>query len=47
VKDLVARGANQSLVHTDFMVGAADVDVTGYSFDGTQIPLLKNGNWVI
>lgn len=47
VKDLVARGANQSLVHTDFMVGGADVDVTGYSFDGAEIPLLKNGNWVI
>ena len=47
VKDLIERGANQSLVHTDFMVGAADVDVTGYTFDGVAVPLLKNGNWVI
>jgi len=40
-------GMNNSLIHVDFMVGAKDVTVTGIKEDGTEIVLLKNGDWQI
>lgn len=43
---LVAKGANQSMIHTDFMIGGADVDVTGYQKDGTALPIIVNGEYV-
>jgi aminopeptidase len=36
---------NQSAIHVDFMVGGADVDVTGRLSDGEEIPLLRRGHW--
>lgn len=36
---------NISEVHTDFMIGSNDVAVTGVHADGTQVPLLRDGNW--
>jgi aminopeptidase len=39
--------ANDSSVHTDFMVGADDVDVTGVTRDGTRVPVLRGGSWQI
>jgi aminopeptidase len=40
-------GMNNSLIHVDFMVGAKDVTVTGIKEDGTEIVLLKDGDWQI
>lgn len=40
-------GMNNSLIHVDFMVGSKDVTVTGIKEDGTEIVLLKDGNWQI
>ncbi|MGB9184348.1 MAG: aminopeptidase [Solirubrobacteraceae bacterium] len=36
---------NQSAVHTDFMIGAPDVDVTGLTRDGREIPVLVGQRW--
>ncbi len=40
-------GMNNSLIHVDFMVGSKDVTVTGIKEDGTEVVLLKNGDWQI
>jgi aminopeptidase len=40
----VAR-INTSMVHIDFMIGGADVDVTGLAADGTATPVLRGGAW--
>ena len=42
-----ALGANQSLIHVDFMVGSADVTVTGVKHDGEKVVLLRDGEWQI
>jgi aminopeptidase len=42
---LLAAGVNDSLVHVDFMVGSADLSITGIKADGTEVPVLKNGNF--
>ena len=40
-------GMNSSLIHVDFMVGSKDVTVTGIKEDGSEIVLLKDGDWQI
>ena len=44
---LAERGANDSSVHTDFMIGTKDLNVTGVTKAGERIPLLQDGDWVI
>jgi len=40
-------GMNNSLIHVDFMVGNEKVTVTGIKKDGTEVVLLKDGEWKI
>ncbi len=44
-EDFAARGGNHSLVHVDFMIGAADMDVDGVRADGTTEPVMRQGEW--
>jgi len=44
-EELVKKGVNQSVGHTDFMIGSADLDIDGETADGERIPLFRNGNW--
>ncbi|MFB0917970.1 MAG: aminopeptidase [Clostridiaceae bacterium] len=46
-EEKAAKGANKSMIHIDFMVGGPDVHVTGYTFQGDEIAILRNGEWVI
>jgi aminopeptidase len=39
--------ANKSTIHVDFMVGSNELEVTGVTGDGTEVPLLRDGAWVI
>ena len=39
-----ALGINDSMVHTDFMVGADDLCITGYK-NGKAVPIFVNGTW--
>jgi aminopeptidase len=39
--------ANRSSVHVDFMIGGDAVQVTGFTPDGREIPLLRSGAWQI
>jgi aminopeptidase len=41
------HGANDSMIHIDFMVGGPDLQVTGFRKDGTSVPVLINGDWAI
>lgn len=43
--DLSERGANYSLIHTDFMIGGPDLEIIAYEKDGTQVKLFEKGNW--
>ncbi|QHT59100.1 aminopeptidase [Paenibacillus lycopersici] len=43
----IAAGLNTSLVHVDFMIGSAELDIDGIRADGTAEPLMRGGNWVI
>lgn len=40
-----AEGGNTSMVHTDFMIGSANMDVDGVLHDGTSEPLMRSGEW--
>ncbi|ADW70013.1 peptidase M29 aminopeptidase II [Granulicella tundricola MP5ACTX9] len=43
---LAAKGANHSLIHVDWMIGSAQMDVDGIAHDGTSEPLMRQGEWV-
>lgn len=45
--ELLARGANVSGVHTDFMIGTEDMKITGVNDQGSEIVLLEKGKCVI
>jgi len=40
-------GCNASLVHTDFMIGSPEVDVFGVMPGGEEVPVMRNGLFVI
>jgi aminopeptidase len=44
--ELSARGANTSLIHIDWMIGSAEIDVDGIGRDGTIEPVMRRGEWV-
>ncbi|MGZ4115780.1 MAG: aminopeptidase, partial [Actinomycetota bacterium] len=41
------RGVNHSGVHVDFMVGSPEVDVDGIERDGTAVPVMRGGEFVL
>lgn len=38
-------GINDSSIHVDFMIGSKDLNITGYTKEGKEVPIFKNGNW--
>ncbi|WP_419895929.1 aminopeptidase [Roseomonas sp. USHLN139] len=44
-EDFKARGGNSSLIHVDWMIGSAEVDVDGIGFDGARTPVMRKGEW--
>jgi aminopeptidase len=46
-EELAARGANDSLIHVDWMIGSAELDVDGITASGVEEPLMRGGEWVI
>ena len=43
--ETAAAGINKSAVHTDFMIGGPNVEVTGTTRDGRELPVLIGGRW--
>ena len=44
-EELREHGANQSLIHVDFMVGTEDLRIVGTTWDGEEITVFENGTW--
>jgi len=44
-QEMIDMGANDSLIHVDFMIGTSDLSITGLTADGTEVPVFTNGNW--
>ena len=44
-EEIKAAGANEALVHEDFMVGTEDLSITGITWDGEKIPVFVKGDW--
>jgi aminopeptidase len=47
VEDAHAAGMNESDTHTDFMVGSPELEVDGIAADGTAVPILREGRWIL
>ncbi|MBM7644599.1 aminopeptidase [Scopulibacillus daqui] len=45
--ELEEHGANNSLVHVDFMIGSSELNIDGETEKGEIEPILRNGLWVI
>ena len=39
------KGINDSMVHEDFMIGSADMNIDAHTRDGRTVPIFRNGNW--
>lgn len=46
-EELKAHGLNDSITHVDFMVGTADLSITGKTHDGREVPIFVNGNFAL
>jgi aminopeptidase len=45
-EQLAALGANESLIHVDWMIGGPMINVDGLTASGSAEPLMRNGDWV-
>ena len=45
-EELAAKGANESLIHVDWMIGSDKLDIDGVTSSGVEEPLMRGGEWV-
>ena len=45
-EELAAKGANDSLIHVDWMIGSEKLDIDGITASGAAEPLMRRGEWV-
>ena len=45
-EQLAAKGANDSLIHVDWMIGSDKLDIDGMTASNTVEPLMRQGEWV-
>lgn len=45
-EELAGKGANESLIHVDWMIGSDKLDIDGVTATGTAEPLMRGGEWV-
>jgi aminopeptidase len=43
---LAEKGANDSLIHVDWMIGSGEIDLDGITADNNSEPLMRKGEWV-
>ncbi|WP_340002431.1 aminopeptidase [Oceanobacillus sp. FSL K6-0127] len=46
-EELDKHGVNDSLIHVDFMIGSADMNIDGVKTDGTTEAVFRNGTWAL
>ncbi len=44
-EELAAKGANDSLIHVDWMIGSGELDIDGVTASGKAEPLMRKGEW--
>jgi aminopeptidase len=44
--ELAAKGANDSLIHVDWMIGSGQLDIDGITASDAVEPLMRQGEWV-
>lgn len=44
--ELAKLGANESLIHVDWMIGGSTMNIDGISSSGAAEPLMRHGDWV-
>ena len=45
IEEIAARGGNKSLIHVDWMIGSAEIDIDGIKPDGGTVPVMRKGEW--
>jgi len=45
-EELAAKGANDSLIHVDWMIGSERLDIDGITAADVAEPLMRKGEWV-
>jgi len=43
--EIAARGGNESVIHVDWMIGSAEIDVDGVHAEGRRVPVFRKGEW--
>ncbi|MDV4152310.1 aminopeptidase [Clostridium sp. AL.422] len=44
-EELISKGANDSIIHVDFMIGTKDLDITGLTSENKEVKIFSDGNW--
>lgn len=44
-EELESLGVNDSFTHVDFMIGSQDLEITGTTAEGKEVPVFRNGNF--
>ncbi len=44
-EELQELGVNDSITHVDFMFGTSDLQITGITHEGKEVPIFKDGNF--
>lgn len=44
-EEFMSKGGNDSLLHTDFMIGSGEMDIDGICEDGTRESVMLSGEW--
>ena len=46
-EEIKAFDLNKSVIHVDFMIGTADLDIKAITYDGKEVQIFKDGVWAI
>jgi len=47
LEETYEMGINNSIIHVDFMIGCKELQINGYTKDGQEVAVFKDGNWSI